>query len=131
MRQKHGWVAILAACAVVLTAGGLPAQDNKAVDKQLADTLRAAINRSADIYTPTASAWNGCYRLYEGARRAIRPSLPHRPDLQKAIDTGLATAARNANVQRRAFDLREVIDRIRSEVGGKAMAGSLWERLGG
>ena len=131
MRQKHGWVAILAACALVLTAGGLPAQDNKAVDKQIYETLRDVINRGADIYNPPSSDWNGCYRLYEGALVALRPALAHRPELQKAIDTGLVTAGRNANVQRRAFDLREVIDRIRTEVGGKQMAGGLWDRLGG
>src|SRR5437763_16569909 len=134
MRQKQGWVAILAACALVLTAGGLPAQDNKAVDKQIHETLRDVINRGADIYNPPTSDWNGCYRFYEGALLATRPLLNHRPELQKAIDAGLATARANPQVQRRAFDLRAVIDKIRDDVNPNpkpVVNATLWDRLGG
>src|SRR5947209_10286942 len=117
MRQKHGWVAVLAACALVLGVTGLRAQgaDNKAMDKQVYDTLREVINRGADIYNPPTSDWNGCFRLYEGALVTLRPLLSHRPELQKAIDAGMATARANPQVQRRAFDLRDVIDRIRAD----------------
>src|ERR1043166_5829416 len=116
MRQKHWWGSVaVAACVLALAAGGLRAQDNKATDKKVYETLREVINHGADLYNPPTSDWNGCYRLYEGALLAIKPLLDHRPDLQKAIDTGRAAARANPQVQRRAFDLREVIDRIRGD----------------
>jgi hemoglobin len=141
MRRRHRWEAVLAACALVLAAGGLRAEDaakpagpDKALDKQIHETLREVINRGADIYNPPNSDWNGCYRFYEGALLATRPLLNHRPELQKAIDAGLATARANPQVQRRAFDLRAVIDKIRDDINPnpKPVANAtLWERLGG
>jgi hemoglobin len=124
-------------CALALATGGLRAgdapPDRKALDKQIYETLRVVINRGADIYNAPSSDWNGCYRFYEGALLATQPLLKHRPELQKAIETGLATARANPQVQNRAFDLRAVIDRIRDETNPnpKATTASLWDRLGG
>jgi hemoglobin len=150
MRTMHGWRrAALAACALALAcSGGLGAQqdttkpggtplDRKAVDGLVYNTLRDVINQGADLYNPPADDWNGCYRLYEGALMALRPMLDHRPELQKAIDTGLATARANPVVQQRAFDLRRVINRIRDDTNPKGppkppvAAKTLWDRLGG
>src|SRR5262245_3806811 len=139
MRQQHGWkILALAVCVLALTAGGLRADDapgaapdRKALDKQIYETLRDVINRGAVLYNPPNSDWNGCHRLYEGALLAIRPLLSHRAELQKAIDTGIATAQNNAEVRQRAFDLRAVIDRIRDEVNPNPKPATLWNRLGG
>src|SRR5262249_43206016 len=117
MRQQHGWkILALAVCVLALTAGGLRADDapgaapdRKALDKQISAPRRDVINRGAALYTPPTPAGTGCHRLYEGALLAIRPLLSHRAELQKAIDTGLATAQNNAEVRQRAFDLRAVI----------------------
>src|SRR5262249_52148912 len=72
----------------------------------------------------------------------VQPLLDHRPELQKAITDGLASAQRNPSLERRAFILREVLDKIREDVHpptakkpgeplpppGKE---TLWYRLGG
>jgi hypothetical protein len=72
------------------------------------------MNRGADLYNRDDFA--GCYRLYEGNLMTMRPLLDHRPDLQKAITTALASAERDPQVFRRAFTLRTVMDKIRSEL---------------
>ncbi len=46
----------------------------------------------------------------------IRPLIDHRPDLQKAITAGIVSAERDSLVWRRAFTLRNVLDKIRGEV---------------
>jgi truncated hemoglobin YjbI len=139
--RTHGWKAtVLAACALALAcSGGLQAQNNQAppnakeLDKIVYDTLRDVINHGADLYN--AGDVNACYRLYEGSLMTLKPLLGYRPALQKAIDTGLATARANANLDRRAFDLRAVIDRIRETVNPNPkpppVAKTLWDRLGG
>jgi len=140
---------MLAACALVLVgSAGLRAEDapkpagppleRKALDTSLYNTLRDVINHGADLYNPPNGDWNGCYRLYEGALMAVRPLLSHRPELQKAIDAGVATARTSPSLDRRAFDLRAVIDRIRDDVNPNpkpvkppVVAKALWDRLGG
>jgi hemoglobin len=141
---------LLAACLVALVcvaplcAG--PVADAKpleraALDQQIYKSLRDVINKGADLYNNGDP--NGCYRLYEGAILAIQPLLEHRPDMQKAITTGVDRARRNPDLGRRAFVLREVIDQIRGEINPKkteegpkpppapGTAKTVWERLGG
>jgi hemoglobin len=126
----------LSACVVVLSGTLLRVEaqgDSKAADKLIFDTLRDVINKGADLYN--GGDWNGCYRLYEGALMTLKPALGHRPALQKAIDDGIARARANAALDRRAFDLRTVIDTIRAETNPNPkpppMPKTLWERLGG
>jgi hemoglobin len=140
MRRLHWWLVVALAVGVMAPGGaGLRAQDTpidrKAVNTHVYGTLREVINQGADLYN--ASDWNGCYRMYQGALISLRPFLDHRPELQKAIDDGLAKAKDNTDTSRRAFDLRTVIDRIRAETnpgmkgGTPVPAAKLWDRLGG
>jgi hypothetical protein len=121
----RGWLPL--AFAVCLLAPGLagapPAAqdkpdpnppDRKAIDRQIYNTLRDVINRGAGLYNSGDQV--GCYRLFEGALMAMRPLLEHRPDLQKAIDAGLANAERSRTWSQGAFALREALDRVRAEV---------------
>ncbi len=136
----RAWMAgiLLLASAIPLFAedkkpeAGTP---NKAADEMIYTTLRDVINKGADLYNEPNYDWNGCYRLYEGTLMTLRPFLAHRPTLQKTIDEGLTKASRNPVMARRAFDLREVIDKIRAEVNPKPapppVAKTLWDRLGG
>ena len=149
MRMVHLWRSTALACAAVLACStGLRAQDgsgaaapspeHKALHTSLYNTLRDVINHGADLYNEPNGDWNGCYRLYEGALMAVRPLLSHRPALQKDIDTGIAAARTSPSLDRRAFVLRTVIDRIRTDVNPNPkpvkppeVAKSLWQRLGG
>ena len=119
---------------------------DKAVDKALHDV----INHGADLFNINGD-YAGCYRAYEAGLIAVKPFLAHRPDLQKAIDDGLAEAAQKHRVVERAFALRKVLAQVRVAVGGrdptagkdkkatadkkdtdkKVTTKSLWDRLGG
>jgi hypothetical protein len=129
--MKRVWIAATALLAVALagaalTTGQTAARDKdkdsedadvlspRAIDKMVLDTLRDVINRGADLYN--GGEWTGCYRLYEGALRTVKPFLKHRPNLQKAIDEGLVNAQNDPVSWRRAFVLRAVLDKIRKEV---------------
>ncbi len=96
--------------------------DGKAVDALVHKTLRDVINEGADMYNATGKYTNmerdyaGCYHLYQGALMATRPLLGAHPDLQKDIDAALATARDTPQVERRAFVLRSVIDKVRDAV---------------
>jgi uncharacterized protein YkwD len=78
------------------------------LDAKVADGLRAAMTRGAAIYNGGDSA--GCCRFFEGALTALKPLLDHRPELQKAIDTGVAAAQTEPAAAERAFRLRAVLD---------------------
>jgi truncated hemoglobin YjbI len=143
MRVLCRWSpALLLACLPAVTAGaGRAAQeanaplDRKALDGIIYNNLRDVINRGADLYNDNQD-YAGCYRLYEGALMALKPLLGHRPELQKAIDTGIASAERQPVMHRRAHVLRAVIDRIRTDVNPnpkpkEVVAKTLWARLGG
>jgi hypothetical protein len=95
--------------------GGL---DPKAIDKIVYTSLRDVINRGADIYNRGDHA--GCYRLYEGGLRAAEPFLKHRPKLQQVIKDSFVRAQREPLTWRRAFVLREVLDKVRADVRPKA-----------
>jgi hemoglobin len=89
----------------------------------------------------------------------LGPLLDHRPEWQKLIGDSLADAQRNASIGQRAFVLRGVLDKIRSDInpkkpdvgtkappligspgappsvppgtGGSPAGKTLWDRLGG
>jgi hypothetical protein len=92
-------------------------EEGKALDAKVFSTLRDVINRGADLYNSGEMA--ACYRLYEGSLMTLRPLIDHRPELQKAISAGIASAERDPLVWRRAFTLRNVIDKVRAEVNPK------------
>ena len=131
---------LLAAClyAAIATSTGWaeeekPGPDTKTIDAHVFGTLRLFINQGAEVYN--SGDYLGCYRLYEGALTSIKPILAHRPNLQKAIDGGLAQAKTSRDPDK-AFVLRSVIDQIRKETNPNPtpvtpVAKSLWDRLGG
>jgi hypothetical protein len=126
-RRWPAFVALLALTAAVRAADPpdkmVAPAENKALDAKVHSTLRDVINRGAELYNSLDYA--ACYRLYEGSLMTIRPLIDHRPDLQKAITAGIASAERDPLVWRRAFTLRNVIDKIRTEVNPKKVAKKL------
>jgi hemoglobin len=162
MRRLHCLAFLSLAAFLGLLSDGGRAQDSstgpldrKTVDTLVFNSLRDVINRGADLYN--SGDWAGCYRLYEGALRIVKPLLGHRPEMQKAIGDGLTEAEADAVLYRRAFVLRKVIDKVRSDIhpsskaspkpddsvvekkpddkkpGGKKgdTAKTAWDRLGG
>jgi hypothetical protein len=131
MNHRSGrWPAFLALLA--LTAATQAAdppdktpvpEENKAMDAKVSSTLRDVINRGADLYN--AGDYAACYRLYEGSLITLRPLIDHRPELQKAITAGIASAERDPLVWRRAFTLRNVIDKIRADANPKKVVKKL------
>jgi hemoglobin len=89
------------------------AEEGKEIDGIAYKALRDVINAGAEIYN--AGDVSGCWHLYEGALLMLRPLLEHRPELQKTITDGLANAQQNPFMDRRAWVLREVIDKVRNE----------------
>jgi hemoglobin len=139
-------VATWAACLLALIlASTARTQDGKvakagATEQAIREGLRQAANRGADLFNVDGDPL-GCYRVYQGALFAVRPLLARHPELQKAIDDGLAAADRHPRAAERAFALRKVIDDLRLRMKGTEAAASekkaltskdsLWERLGG
>jgi hemoglobin len=110
------------------------AMERKAIDALAFKTLREVINKGAAIYNE--GDVNGCYRLYEGALVMVKPMLDHRPELQEAISKAIMNAEKTPQQERRAWVLREVIDKIREDCNPNPKSPSkvetkLWERLGG
>jgi hypothetical protein len=94
------------------------------VDAAIYESLKVVINTGADLYN--AGDWAGCFRLYQGALLAVRDLLAHKPELQKMIRDRLAAVKDEPLQWRRAFTLREVLDRIREETNPrKSMAKSV------
>lgn len=131
---------LLTSCLLLLAvAGAARGQGDKALERSDLDgrvynVLRDIINTGADLYNPPLNDRAGCYRLYQGALLTVRPLLDHHPELQKAIDAGLTEAAQAESPGARAFALRRVLDRIRTEVhpeGIRPPSVALWDRLGG
>jgi hypothetical protein len=94
-----------------------PTADRSAIDAVVYSTLRDVINRGADLYNSGDIA--GCYRVFEGSLRTVKPLLAHHPELQKMIDSALVSAERDAYTWRRAFTLRSALDKIRAEIKPK------------
>lgn len=160
MRAARKWCWVLVAlCTLGMSMGRADAQEKAGadLDKLLRDTLRDIHNRGADLYNSGDTA--GCYRLFQGALLTARPLLGHRPEVQQAIERGLASAENEPSLQRRAFALHHLIEDVRekmraaparteqekgepqkpaaspprssSETGKPRASLSPWERLGG
>jgi truncated hemoglobin YjbI len=142
--------------AVLILTGAAAAQekkpagkplDRKTLDEAIYQSLRGIIDHGADLYNQ--GDWNGCYRLWEGALLSLKPLLDHRPKLQEVIDSGMAKARQDPVLWQRAWALRPVLDKIRSDInadyphrrkreGGEPPLAkeetkkrTLWDRLGG
>jgi hypothetical protein len=109
-----------------LMIGSLPAEDTKPADakvfdKLVVDTLRDVHNKGADLYNESKD-FTGAFRLYQGALMTVRPLLAHQPNIQKAIDKGIADAEKETNPALRAFKLHETIESVRVQLktGGVA-----------
>src|SRR5882672_5112758 len=153
---RRGWAPLVAASLLVLAlsspfwAGG-GAGDAKAVDRAIHSSLKDVINQGASLYN--RGDRYGCYRVYDGALRAVRPLLTDHADLQKLIDEALAGVEQLPSPGHRAFALRDVLDAVRGKLGGadqapftdkkidkdkvdfatdkKPIKTTLWDRLGG
>jgi hypothetical protein len=108
----------------LLMVSSLPAEDTKpadgkAFDKLVVDTLRDVHNKGADLYNESKD-FVGAYRMYQGALLTVRPLLAHQPNIQKAIDKGIADAEKETNPALRAFKLHETIESVRVQLKGGA-----------
>lgn len=104
---------------VLVLAGGsaAPADDPKAIDakafdKAVVDSLREVHHVGRELYNASKD-FTATYRVYQGALLAVKPLLAHRPEVQKAIDAGLAAAEKEPEVARKAFMLHEAIEKTR------------------
>jgi hypothetical protein len=113
------WTAVATAA---LLAGAAPAQDKAAPAQDKADgpdarvyaNLRDVINRGVTLYN--SGEHTACYRLFQGSLLTLRPLIDGKPELLKAVNAGLANAERDPVVWRRAFTLRSVLDKVRTEL---------------
>ncbi len=80
----------------------------------LFQTLKEVINKGADLYNGGDPA--ACYRLFEGSLMSLKPMLENRPELQKTIAKALASAEKDPLMWRRAFTLRDALDKVRGEI---------------
>lgn len=110
-------VLMLFAGTVAFAADPPTSVDSKALDKTIIATLRDIHDRGADLYNQSKD-YSATYRLYEGSLLTVKPLLGHRPDVQKTIETGLATANKDADPARKAFLLHEAIEKVRAELKG-------------
>jgi hemoglobin len=154
------WQRATVACFLVLTMFTVvcmgqepPATvERKDIEGQLVLTLRDIINRGREFYNTGNPA--SCYFMFQGALQVTVPLLEHRPALQKFVANSLVEAEANPDMRQRAWMLRNVMDRIRSELKGEMVArpkpadpgakgaekidapgagakDTLWKRLGG
>jgi outer membrane biosynthesis protein TonB len=126
MRPAIRWSAglLLAGLAVLAVSAAYQRQDDdkdkpavnstQDLDKALFGSLRDVINRGAEVYNDGDHA--GCYRIFEGALRSVKPLLAHHKDLQKLIDEKLTAAEGDPVVWRRAFTLRSALDKVREKL---------------
>jgi len=122
MTKHQSWRQVTAACALLtfaLAAVGADAPpDRKEADQLLNLALRDLINRGRDHYNngnPSA-----CYFMFQGALQVTALQLDSRPELQKAVRNGLIEAEANPDMRQRAWMLRNVLDRVRTELKADA-----------
>lgn len=94
----------------------LVAQDkaDPKVDKALIDSLRIVHDRGGDLYNAGDHAAG--YRMYQGGLLVAKGLLGHRPSLARMIDEGMAAADKQSTVAKRAFQLHELIEKVRTEL---------------
>lgn len=118
MKSNRRWsIGVLTAAVFAFaSSSGASAQDKKPSEKHdatvLNKTLKDVIDAGAKIFNDHGDH-AGCYRMWQGSLMSIRPFVP--PDMQKSIDEGLACAAKLDTYADRAFELRRVLDDIRTK----------------
>lgn len=130
--RKTTWSLALMLIAPFALAGGTTGGKKMPPDKHdatvLNETLRDVIDAGAKIFNDNGDH-AGCYRLWQGSLMSIRPFVP--PDMQAAIDKGLASAAKCDNYADRAFELRKVLDDIRAKTKGSGGSETTKKTSGG
>ena len=126
MKATRWWCLGLLITGAILCSqvGRSPAQDKKEEKKgkekiphekhdgsALNDSLRDVINTGVKMFNDQGDH-AGCYRLFQGSLLSVRPFLAS--DLQKKIDEGITNAEKMRSYADRAFELRRVLDEIRS-----------------
>jgi hypothetical protein len=104
------------AIAILITAGtAVHSSEKKVHEKHDASALNTSLRDVIDVGVKIFNDHGdhaGCYRLYQGALLSVRPFLAS--DLQKTVDDGFTNADKLGSYADRAFELRKVIDTIRT-----------------
>src|SRR5262245_47501059 len=99
-----------------------PPLERKDIDQQLSNSLRDVINRGREHYNNGNPA--PCYFMFVGALQTSLPLLETRPELQKSVQNSLIQADAHPDMRQRAWMLRGVLDKVRAELRGEAVAGA-------
>lgn len=110
VRVRPSALVLLLALAGPLAADDHTTRTTRTVtDRQIIDTLRDIHNLGADLFNRGDPS--GCYHLFQGSLVTVKPLLPD--ELKQAVDEALTAAARQADLNRRAFVLHEAIESVR------------------
>src|SRR5437868_2215580 len=119
MRTRERWrrtelLAGLLALALARSApaGEAPAVELATLDRQIFDALKEVHNRGADLHN--AGDPVGCYRIFQGMLLTVKPLLGHHPEVQQAIEKGLAEAEQKPAISQRAMTLHLTIEGVRN-----------------
>jgi hypothetical protein len=108
--------------ALIAQEPAAPPLERKDIDQQLSNALRDVINRGREHYNNGNPA--ACYFIFAGALQTSLPLLDNRPELQKSLQNSLVQADAHPDMRQRAWMLRGVLDKVRSELKGEAVAGA-------
>src|SRR5437763_5565971 len=95
-------------------AGEAPAVELGALDRQIFDALKEVHNRGADLHN--AGDPVSCYRIFQGMLLTVKPLLGHHPEVQQAIEKGLAEAEQKPSISQRAMTLHLTIEGVRNSL---------------
>ncbi len=104
-------VSLLLVATPVLNSDQSGILDSRDLDARLLKGVADAINSGAALYNKDRD-YVGCFRLYEGALKALYPVLDHRPGLQTAINRAMERAALQRTPAEQAHALRLALDEI-------------------
>lgn len=91
------------------TAGASePADSRAALDRAIAESLKEVHNRGADVHNSGDPI--GAWRIYQGALIAVKPLIPHRPEVQKVIDDGMKHADARPMFERAVILSKTIVD---------------------
>lgn len=116
-RERLRWTELLAgllALALIrpAPAGEAPAVEPTALDRQIYDALKDVHNRGADLHN--AGDPVSCYRIFQGMLLTVKPLLGRHPEVQQAIEKGLAEAEQKPSISQRAMTLHLTIEGVRN-----------------
>lgn len=100
--------------AMLATVVSVPATGAEPFERQLSEALREAHDRGADLFN--AGDMASCYRLFQGSLIVAKGMLADRPEVLKIITNGLATAEKETELGKKAFQLHELIEKVRTEL---------------